>query len=621
MGEVGEEAIKGEVEVCTPSETGCGVLDERDEAVAAAVEVVGASARRGVVDERDEAVAAAVEVVGASARRGVVDERDEAVAAAVEVVGASARRGVVALCASVAHIIRNNYRLQQQVRELEGQVKALQALTGTENTRAPSHCPSSLPDSPSAQRCGSAPPHFPAGSRGPGAARKASDPGSGGTLVRGHARASTGNLSRCGPNAASGFVRRKYSSLSLRRVWRTNHHSAGRTAASEHSSTDSLEQQDNNNNNNSKACIVTVAEVYSPPPVTTNSESDAVKLLAQKLTSVLQDDGTEQQHDSDNTVLCAPHPLAGCECVLCLQLAAHPDLLPYQIITDEGSLLPRGSTVLVGGRRVGTVVYFGHRKHQGRGPGTPQAPRTCEPPASPLGVTVLLWPPDEGEVFVPLNEVICQLDEEGTPSLEGEAATLAMGEGNTNTHEEENTATPLQGNTTGLYLTLTDPQGKEGMVEGMTVTGTNPERRPHEGGSLEGEDDLDSRYSECERGKLQFGDTWDSGCYMSLGRHSSEGSDQLSDLESEYGSVGPAWGSSLEEALNCVWRRHRRPDTQGRRQQQQQRADTFMLDTEVERQDYRLHGKVRKEWFLFAGLGLKCFVGRLKFPLIGYHHH
>ncbi|KAG0714228.1 hypothetical protein GWK47_014498 [Chionoecetes opilio] len=114
------------------------------------------------------------------------------------------------------------------------------------------------------------------------------------------------------------------------------------------------------------------------------TESDAVKLLAQKLTMFCR-----------TTVLCAPHPLAGCECVLCLQLAAHPDLLPYQIITDEGSLLPRGSTVLVGGRRVGTVVYFGHRKHQGRGPGTPQAPGTLEPPASPLGVTVLLWPPGE----------------------------------------------------------------------------------------------------------------------------------------------------------------------------------------------------------------------------------
>ena len=38
------------------------------------------------------------------------DGRDEAVAAAVSVVCGSARRGVMALCASVAHIIRNNYR-------------------------------------------------------------------------------------------------------------------------------------------------------------------------------------------------------------------------------------------------------------------------------------------------------------------------------------------------------------------------------------------------------------------------------------------------------------------------------------------------------------------------------
>lgn len=38
------------------------------------------------------------------------DEREKAVAAAVEVVAVSARRGVVALCASVAHIIRKNFR-------------------------------------------------------------------------------------------------------------------------------------------------------------------------------------------------------------------------------------------------------------------------------------------------------------------------------------------------------------------------------------------------------------------------------------------------------------------------------------------------------------------------------
>lgn len=131
--------------------------------------------------------------------------------------------------------------------ELEGRLRGLETLAGFPETTsalnqgpeyssansqecssATSQCPStseSLPESPSSQRCGSAPPHYPPGSlrlyqsHGP-ALRKASDPEGATGFLRGHTRASTGNLSHCGPGAAA-FVRRKYSSISLRRVRRT----------------------------------------------------------------------------------------------------------------------------------------------------------------------------------------------------------------------------------------------------------------------------------------------------------------------------------------------------------------------------------------------------------------
>lgn len=140
-------------------------------------------------------------------------------------------------------------RLQQQVMELEGRLRELETLAGLpenssafsqcqedsagsqgpECSSATSQCPStseSLPESPSSQRCGSAPPHYPPGfprpyqCHGP-ALRKASDPEGGAGFLRGRTRASTGNLSHCGPGARSSFVRRKYRSISLRRVRRT----------------------------------------------------------------------------------------------------------------------------------------------------------------------------------------------------------------------------------------------------------------------------------------------------------------------------------------------------------------------------------------------------------------
>ncbi|KAK8384470.1 hypothetical protein O3P69_009345 [Scylla paramamosain] len=448
-------------------------------------------------------------------------------------------------------------------------------------------------------------------------------------------------------------------------------------------------------------------------------------------------------------VLCAPHPLAGCQCVLCLQLSTDSDTVPYEIVTDEGSLLPRGSAVLVRGRRVGTVVYFGHRKHQARGSDGPAAPLLPPPApgthdlpadecarslACPLGVTVQLWPPDEGEVFVPLNDVICQLDEGGDSSSGGveEAPTLREGDDtHSNNSSSRRDSEDMNSHTADLDHTLTDthtsqdigrliqdtwaeeevhsvtkdprhtrehlsisvaeaghrtqgtvdkdgygecgedmghhggrhfssvsdtsstceslgsrgmedvsrgPAGyhgsrSEALPRRSKVTGSDQRclecegdiesrvgdlhRHPSQGpiryhgsqsealprrmkvtGSdqrcLECEDDLESQYSECDKGKLQFGDTWDSGCYMSLGRHSSECSEQFSDPESEYGSTGHPWGSSLEEALNSVWQKHKHGDTLTPYLRRTP-ADTFILDSEVELQDYRGHGKIRED--------------------------
>lgn len=693
-----------------------------------------------------------------SGEDGLEDEREKAVAAAVDVVAASARRGVVTLCASVAHIIRKNFRLQQQVMELEGRLRELETLAGLpenssafsqcqedsagsqgpECSSATSQCPStseSLPESPSSQRCGSAPPHYPPGfprpyqCHGP-ALRKASDPEGGAGFLRGRTRASTGNLSHCGPGARSSFVRRKYRSISLRRVRRTTTAItpfAGRQGRpggdSQRSSTASLEQQPaSNSNTSSKSCIVTVAEVHLSPETTattttTNStEGDAVKMLAQKLTSVLQEDSTNPQEDMDDLVLSAPHPLAGCECAVCLQLSTHPDVLPYEIVTDEGSLLPRGSTVLVSGQRVGTVVYFGHCRHQAKGassphrlkasptpqqqqqlpssPSTQQAPTTgsspppphqqlplpaapssCDGPqvgpASPIGVTVILWPPDEGEVFVPLNEVICQLDDEGIPgSSEEQSSLVEEGDDRRSVGDEEDTPAILHKGSTHPDHTLTELQeAPKGMTEtecimedalppvtgfGATENREEPckhprlrsvsashcsyetlehgneaaesdrgektdrvpkthtlarlnsadaaRKRTHAGMNhslpasprqwREFEGDPEAHYSDSDKGKLQFGDTWDSGCYMSLGRQSSECSEQFSDLESEYSST--PWASSLEEALDSVWKRHRQRDAHSPFPRRQP-TDTFFVDREIELQDCRILKKARDD--------------------------
>lgn len=91
---------------------------------------------------------------------------------------------------------------------------------------------------------------------------------------------------------------------------------------------------------------------------------------------------------------------------------------------SEGSLLPRGSRVLVQGDQIGTVIYLGHRKHPLRNSGINrhhlQASATTSinqtviaeasddsaknivdeiygtldvSTVSPLGVTITLWPP------------------------------------------------------------------------------------------------------------------------------------------------------------------------------------------------------------------------------------
>lgn len=106
----------------------------------------------------------------------------------------------------------------------------------------------------------------------------------------------------------------------------------------------------------------------------------------------------------------------------------------------------------------------------------------------------------------------------------------------------------------------------------------------------ESEGDPEAHYLDSDKGKLQFGDTWDSGCYMSVGRLSSECSEQFSDLESEYSST--PWASSLEEALDSVWKRHRQQDTRSPFPRRQPK-DTFFVDREIELQDYRIHKKVR----------------------------
>lgn len=459
----------------------------------------------------------------------VAQEREAAVSAAVSVVVASARHGVVALCASVAHIIREKRRLQQNVAELEKKITAYEKSSSPDmcvscHCTSPKHVADThgLLESPSSQRCGSAPPTFIASSlklsrcenqniyngyqtaddRSVGVRDKCDSckqmqrqekvrssaaipdcvshiqkPGERKTSFlqgQGYASSRSLNIGRSPP--PSSFMRKKYSTISLRRVRRSNMNKQGvsvgtlSSSSSHRSSTNSLERRGSSSRTSSGSCIVTVAEVYSSPtPCLTpaNTESDAVKLLARKLTNVLQgseahlEDNLPESTLSDSSLkdaampdisnelwsnqeeLYAPHPLSGCECVVCAHLAADPNSHLYILTTKDGLLLPQGSTVLVQGDRIGTVVYFGHCKYPSRSSSVPQhhlqgssitsinekiipenkvesSKKIAEDgwytsevtTASPLGVTITLWPPDYGEVFVPLSAVVCQLDDE-----------------------------------------------------------------------------------------------------------------------------------------------------------------------------------------------------------------
>lgn len=272
-------------------------------------------------------------------------------------------------------------------------------------------------------------------------------------------------------------------------------------------------------------------------------------------------------------------------------------------------------------------------------------------------------------MFVPLNEVICQLDDEGIPGSFEEQSGLAKEEDDRRSirDEEEPPAIPHKGS---VYFdrTLTEQQeAPEGTTETECITGdmlhpvtgfgaTENREKPCKHSRLrsvsaslcsyetlehcsetaeadkgektdrapkihtlarlnsadtvrkkthavvnhslpasprqwrESEGDPEALYSDTDKGKLQFGDTWDSGCYMSLGRQSSECSEQFSDVESEYSST--PWTSSLEEALDSVWKRHKQRDTNSLFPRRQP-TDTFFVDREIELQDYRIHKKVR----------------------------
>ncbi|CAL4111923.1 unnamed protein product, partial [Meganyctiphanes norvegica] len=93
----------------------------------------------------------------------------DAASLAVGVVVEGARKGVVALCASVAHIIRERNRLEERIKDLERQISIGNTVRTTSSTRctlmnqvSSSTKSRSLPESPSAlrQRCGSAPPAY-----------------------------------------------------------------------------------------------------------------------------------------------------------------------------------------------------------------------------------------------------------------------------------------------------------------------------------------------------------------------------------------------------------------------------------------------------------------------------
>ncbi|KAK4314763.1 hypothetical protein Pmani_013964 [Petrolisthes manimaculis] len=440
-------------------------------------------------------------------------EREKAVSAAVEMVVASARLGVVTLCASVAHIIRDKIRLEQQVVELEKKLEAFESRGINRVSGVTCHSAThgeSLPESPSSLRCGSAPPSFLtipprklSGNDSQIVKEVCQNCESGGSqfycsacqqrqtdnhdssqnitplrksdftcgFAQRHTHASTRSLNLSRAPSASRFMRRKYSTISLRRIHRTGLSSKGSSSGtlsqSSSSSTGSQEWADDSSrrgSNSSRSCVVTVAEVYSPPspPPLPTTESAAVKLLAKKLASVMQEEnwdswpslgcpsnsdplqGYSAHPDTPSTSspttfaqddLCAPYPLEGCECVVCTRMSSDLASPMYSLTTSEGPLLPRGSMVLVRGDMVGTVIYIGHRRHPFPNKGMQYLSPTSSPTqassvlwnggvvmddvgnsadvaSSPLGVTIALWSPDQGELFVPLRDVVCQLDEE-----------------------------------------------------------------------------------------------------------------------------------------------------------------------------------------------------------------
>ncbi|XP_068249377.1 uncharacterized protein [Palaemon carinicauda] len=421
---------------------------------------------------------------------------EEVVSAAVSLVVGSLRHGVVSLCASIAHILREKATLQQQVADLEKHRLNLENnISGTTsvNGSCSVHCQSpnlhSLQESLVTQRCGSAPASFiPSGlkflksdyqsnvistqnggsrhckansdcrvvhEQGKGECRTSSIsmPEAHSSLLpklinddkkasfsRGSVQASTRSLNVCQSLPASSFVRRKYSTISLRRVRRstTNRQKASSICSSSsfNSYMSLANSEDHRRSSNNSSCIITVAEIHTPPGhhvVPENKEGEAVKLLARTLTTVLQSDINDQEascnesevdevncssssKSNNNKELCLPHPLAGCECYVCLNLSADPSCQLYALTTEGGSLLPPGSTVLVEGERVGTVLYLGHEKlitsnQSFVSPISVDAILSHEGYLRPVGLTLKLWAPDCGEIFVPLSAVICQLDE------------------------------------------------------------------------------------------------------------------------------------------------------------------------------------------------------------------
>lgn len=446
------------------------------------------------------------------------EEVDDTVSAAVSLVVGGARQGVVALCASVAHIMRERKRLQQRVAELEEQVTSLEnsssatiSVTDCSTSQSQTTDTRSLHESPLSQRCGSAPPAFITSAlkyakndnqnivgscsvdssrcteesklggihqRGTGESRTSSVsmPETNSNFIRknhfetserkeafhrGQSYASTRSLNIGGHLSSGNFVRRKYSTISLRRVRRRS--TASKKAAGAAWSSNSINGSSSNldQQNHGKSCIVTVAEIHREPPIQqcNNTENDAVKLLARTLTSVLQEQDTmypESQNETfvattpvtdpsasqsqDFGELCAPHPLTGCECLVCMHLSSDPDCHLYALTTEEGALLPPGSRVLVRGDHVGTVLYLGHDKYPtkqmksyfwpSQDPSENSKRQVISEesmetsidiadddvppcvPVRPVGVTIRLWPPDAGQMFVPLSAVICQLDDD-----------------------------------------------------------------------------------------------------------------------------------------------------------------------------------------------------------------